>query len=217
MTHTNYLKSLKRPLFIGIAGGTASGKSTLARVMLEILREEGAEIIHVDAYYKQNDHLDMSEREVLNYDHPDRLEFSLLEKHLEELYNCNFVKIPVYDYAQHNRSQDSLQIFPTRYIIVEGILAFYPDAIRKILDYSVFVDAPAALRLERRIIRDIRERGRTKESVLKQWSTTVEPMYKKFCQPTSETADLIVEGLGIDRKKANFVINHMKQDLNIIE
>lgn len=214
MAEHKFLDSLNRPYCIGIAGGTASGKSTLARVMLELLRAQGAEMIHVDAYYRRNDALPMSERERLNYDHPDRLEFDLLEDHLMQLREGRAIEIPVYDYANHNRSNETQHVEATRFLIVEGILTLHPPQIRSLLDYKIFVDAPADLRLQRRIIRDTRERGRTREGVLAQWSATVEPMYEAFCLPSSKYADLTVEGIGIDRKKAQFIIDHILGSLD---
>ncbi|MCI0426114.1 MAG: uridine kinase [Actinobacteria bacterium] len=180
-----------RPLFIGIAGGSGSGKTTVAHAVLERLDGSVALLQH-DAYYRHQPHLSLDERTRVNYDHPSSLETELLVEHLETLRSGVGVNRPVYDFAQHLRSDDTVWIEPGRVVIVEGILVLAEDSLRSELDLKIFVDTDPDLRLARRLERDISERGRTVDSVITQYFASVRPMHIEFVQPSMRYADLII-------------------------
>ena len=186
------------PLFVGIAGGTASGKSTLAAQLVAASSSGYISILLVDSYYRAQDSLPLEQRKKVNYDHPDAFEFDLLTAHLASLADGQRVAVPVYDYTIHTRASQAQELQPAPVIIVEGILSLYPASVRAYCDLKLFVDAPSQLRLQRRLERDTRERGRTRESVLSQWETTVDPMHCLFCEPTRSFADQIIDGSGWD-------------------
>jgi uridine kinase len=189
------MAAILKPLFLGIAGGTAGGKSTLTAKLLEALGPARACCILVDSYYRAQHDTPLSQRALVNYDHPDSLEFDLLLSHLEDLSAGRPVEVPVYSYADHDRTSQTTLVKPLELIIIEGILALYPPELRKFYNYAVFVDAPEQVRFERRLERDTKERGRTPESVHQQWKATVEPMHRQFCEPGKRIADLVVNGL----------------------
>lgn len=182
---------LDRPLFIGLAGGSGSGKTTIAEEVVDRLEGRVA-LIHHDAYYRHRIDLTFEERTRVNYDHPDSLETELLVEHLEALRSGLAVQQPVYDFAQHLRSDDVVRIEPARVVIVEGILVLSDARLRSELDLKLFVDTDPDLRLARRLDRDITERGRTVESVLAQYFATVRPMHLEFVEPSRRYADLII-------------------------
>lgn len=197
----------KSPFFVGIAGGTASGKSTLAQQLLELSPKGTTSVLLVDSYYRAQDHLSMEERAKTNYDHPNSFEFDLLAKHINQLKAGHNAEIPIYDYSTHTRSSKVNLMRPTPIVIVEGILALYPQNLRETYSLSLFVEAPAQTRLERRIKRDVRERGRTQESVLSQWQNTVQPMHDQFCEPTKTYAQEIISGLEVGNKTAEILLD----------
>lgn len=203
-------------LVIGIAGGSGSGKTTLAR---EIQRRLGERVILLshDAYYRRHDDIPFCEREKLNYDHPDALETELLIEHIRQLKAGSPILCPVYDFAAHNRSDDTVEIQPRRVIVVEGILIFHDKSLRELMDLRVFVDAEADVRLCRRIKRDVSKRGRTVESVLNQYEDTVRPMHMKFVEPTKKHASFIVPNGGKDKAVQDMLINHITQYLSETE
>lgn len=178
---------------VGIAGGTASGKTTFASKLKE-MNPKQVDIIYVDSYYRAQDHLVMSEREKTNYDHPNAFEFDLLIKALKDLRQGNTVQIPLYDYSQHNRSKNVQVVAPKSIILVEGFYALYLKELREMFDHSIFIDAPSELRFKRRLARDIRERGRSEQSVIDQWNATVDPMHQQFIEPTKTFADRVLSG-----------------------
>ena len=179
------------PLVIGIAGGSGSGKTTIASAVVAGLRDRVAVIEH-DAYYRHRPELSLEERARVNYDHPDSLETGLLVRHLRELRSGNTIERPVYDFANHLRSEETTVVAPARVIVVEGILVLAVPALRDVLDLKVFVDTDADLRLARRLRRDMEERGRTFESVIGQYFETVRPMHLEFVEPSRRHADLII-------------------------
>ena len=183
-----------KPLFIGIGGGTASGKSTLARRLSELAPAGLVSVIYVDSYYKPLDHLPHHDRCKNNFDHPDSLDFALMVEQLRDLSAGRSVQIPAYDFAQHTRAAHSSSFTPTPIIIVEGILSLHPAEVRSMYRLKFFVDTPTDIRLSRRMDRDIAERGRTRESVLAQWNGTVDPMHQMFCEPTRHYADEVLSG-----------------------
>ena len=178
-------------LVIGIAGGTGSGKTTLMNNL--ITKFEGmVTIISHDNYYKRHDDMTYEERSKLNYDEPAALETDLMARHLEALRRGESILCPVYDFAVHNRSDETVRIVPQRVIIVEGILIFENRQLRDLMDIKIFVDTDADVRLCRRIKRDVNKRGRTLESVLLQYQQTVKPMHEKYVEPSKRFADIVV-------------------------
>ncbi len=177
-------------MVIGIAGGTGSGKSTIAAAVVGAL--PGVLLIQHDAYYRHRPELDFEVRTQINYDHPDSLETELLIAHLEDLIEGNAVSLPTYDFADHLRSGASVPVEPAQVIIVEGILVLAEPDLRSRLDLKVYVDTDPDLRLARRIKRDIEERGRTVDSVLEQYFATVRPMHLEFVESSKRYADLII-------------------------
>ena len=178
-------------LVIGIAGGTGSGKTTL---MNNLIREfsEDVTILSHDNYYKRHDELTYEQRCRLNYDEPAALETDLMAIHLDELRKGNAIDCPVYDFTQHNRSDETIRIVPKKVIIVEGILIFEDKPLRDLMDIRIFVDTDSDVRLCRRIARDVRERGRSLESVLSQYQDTVKPMHEMYVEPSKKFAHIIV-------------------------
>jgi uridine kinase len=182
---------------IGVAGGTGSGKTTLARSIAASLPADQVTTLEHDHYYRDHAHLNEADRARLNYDHPDSLETSLLVQHLRELKRGNAVHVPQYDFKTHARRSERTLLRPTPVIIVEGILVFVEEALRAEMDVKLFVDTDADVRLMRRIRRDIEQRGRTFQSIREQYYRTVRPMHLAFVEPSKRWADVIVpEGDG---------------------
>jgi uridine kinase len=191
------------PYLVGIAGGTASGKTTLTRRMYEIGGAEQVAVVELDRYYRAQDHIDLSRRVATNYDHPLSLESELLVQHLQALKAGRAVHTPVYDFVRHTRcASSSIVVEPRRVILVEGILVFAIPELRDLFDFRIFVDAPTELRLRRRTERDVLERGRTEEEVLKQWNTTVHPMHLEFLEPSRAAAHMVFDGSQSDEPLA---------------
>ncbi len=182
-------------MIIGIAGGTGSGKTTLAEHIAEAFGDRVAVIAH-DSYYRAQNDRTYEERCAQNYDHPDAFETELLCLHLEELTHGRAVDVPVYDYTVHNRSDKTVRVEPRAVIVLEGILLFHSERLRDMMDLKIFVDTDADERILRRIIRDTKERGRTLDSVIHQYLTTVKPMHDAFVEPYKRYADVIVPGGG---------------------
>lgn len=203
-------------MVIGIAGGSGSGKTTLAR---EIERRLGEKIILLshDSYYRRHDEMSYEERCLLNYDEPAALETELLVEHLQQLRSGVAIEQPVYDFTQHNRSNETVRIEPKQVIIVEGILIFENKELRDLMDIRVFVDADADVRLCRRIKRDVTKRGRTVESVLSQYENTVRPMYIRYVEPTKRYASFILPHGGKDVAVQNMLINHILKHLEMTQ
>lgn len=178
-------------IVIGIAGGTGCGKST----MINKIKEEFSEritIISHDFYYKQHNDISFEDRKLLNYDHPDAFDTDLMIEHIRKLSNGEAVERPVYDFTIHNRVDETVTVNPSKVIIVEGILIFECKELRDLFDIKVFIDTDADVRIIRRIVRDVKERGRTLESVVNQYLTTVKPMHEQFVEPSKKFADIIV-------------------------
>ena len=178
-------------LVIGIAGGTGSGKTTLMDNLVKRFSDNVTVLSH-DNYYRRRDDMTLEERSKVNYDEPAALETDLMVRHLEKLRQGEAIECPVYDFAQHNRSNKTITIQPKRVIIVEGILIFEDRALRDLMDIRIFVDTDADVRLGRRILRDVEERGRTLQSVLDQYQTTVKPMHEMYVEPSKKYANLVV-------------------------
>jgi len=180
------------PVVIGVAGGTGSGKTTVAR---EILRRAGTHqisLIQHDAYYKDLDALPLAQRAMRNFDHPDALDNDLLISHLQELKVGRPVELPVYDFTTHTRTAETQRVEPHRVVMVEGILIFADEALRRLMDVKIYVDTDPDIRFIRRLERDIAERGRTMDSVIQQYLATVRPMHQEFVEPSKRYADVII-------------------------
>lgn len=182
---------MEKILIIGIAGGTGSGKTTLMKRIVERFGDVVSVLSH-DNYYRRLDHLAFEERCKVNYDEPQALETELMSQHLQLLRQGQAIDCPVYDFAQHNRSEDTVHIEPRQVIIVEGILIFENEALRDLMDIRIFVDTDADIRLCRRIKRDVNKRGRSMESVIEQYQTTVKPMHEKYVEPSKKYAHIVV-------------------------
>ena len=202
---------------IGIAGASGAGKSLLARQLHTRMRESfthrDVTILHEDCYYRRRDELSFAEREKINYDHPNAFEHELLVEHLNELRSGNSVEVPQYDYTQHNRSADSVNLEPSTVLILEGILILNSPELRDALDLRIFVDVPLDVCLSRRLRRDTEERGRSLESVLNQYHSTVRPMFFEFIEPSKAHADIIVPRGGENEPALVVLQNHLDRIL----
>lgn len=183
---------MSRPLVVGIAGGTGSGKTTVAHKLAAAMPTERCVTIEHDAYYRDQSHLPVEERAKTNFDHPAALESTLLAEHLRDLRAGKTVDIPIYDFATHSRAKETRRVSPAALIIVEGILVFAEAQVREQMDIKIFVDTDADIRLMRRIRRDLENRGRTFDSIRNQYYATVRPMHLEYVEPTKRWADLIV-------------------------
>ncbi len=179
-------------LIIGIAGGTGSGKTTVVNQIINELPNEDVTVISQDSYYKITDKLTYEERTKINFDHPRAIDFKLLVEHLAELKQGNIIQQPVYSFAAHNRTKDTIKTHPSKVIIVEGILIFSKRKVRDLLDIKVFVHADSDERLIRRLKRDIQERSRDMDEVLQRYQETLKPMHDQFIEPMKEYADIII-------------------------
>ena len=200
-------------LVIGIAGGTGSGKTTLMKQLVEHFGDVVTVVSH-DNYYRRRDELTYEERCLINYDEPAAFETELMVSHLAQLRQGQAVDCPVYDFTVHNRSNDFLHIVPRQVIIVEGILIFADEALRELMDIRIFVDTDADIRLCRRIKRDVNKRGRTLESVLTQYQTTVKPMHEKYVEPSKKHANIVVPEGGKNEVALDMIVGRIARHLN---
>lgn len=202
-------------LIVGIAGGTGSGKTTVVNKLLNMF-PNGGEVIVIpqDAYYRDNGHISPEERQKINFDHPDSLEFSLLIDHLEQLKKGNAVEMPVYSYLTCLRSEETITVKPATVVIVEGILILADEGLRKMFDIKVFVDADADDRLGRVIQRDIAERGRSLQMVLERYHDTVKPSHLQFIEPSKRYADLIIPRGGENEVGIEVLVSIIEKHLN---
>ena len=203
-------------LVIGIAGGTGSGKTTLMKNIVSRFGDEVTVISH-DNYYKRHDDMTYEERCLINYDEPAAFETELMVGHLAQLKAGHAIECPVYDFTVHNRSNDFVTIEPRRIIIVEGILIFADEALRDLMDVRIFVDTDADVRLCRRIKRDVNKRGRTLESVLTQYQTTVKPMHEKYVEPSKKFADIVVPEGGKNLVALDMIMGRIQRHLKEAE
>ena len=198
------------PIIIGVAGGSGSGKTTVVREIVTDLGPDQVTVIHHDAYYRDSSHLPLQERMGINYDHPDALETELLVQHLGELRRGQTVNVPVYDFTTHARSQEVQRTDPRKVVIVDGLLILFDRQLRELMDIKVFVDTDADLRFIRRLTRDVRERGRTVEAVIDQYTATVRPMHLEFVEPSKRYADIIVPQGGFNRVGVDMIITKIR-------
>ena len=195
-----------KPVVIGIAGGTGSGKTTVANVVLRRVGMDQIAFLPHDAYYRDLSDLTIDERRRINFDHPDSLESDLLVQHVMQLKNGQPVELPVYDFTNHSRTNKTIHVEPRQIILVEGILIFYESELRKLFDVKIFVDTDADIRFIRRLQRDIIERGRTTESVINQYLNTVRPMHMEFVEPSKRYADVIIPEGGLNTVALDMVV-----------
>ena len=198
------------PVFVGVAGGTGSGKSTVVRSLVDQLGHDDVAVIQHDSYYRDRSHLPPAERVTVNYDHPDALETSLLVTHLKMLAHWISVEVPVYDFATHTRRDVTCRVEPQRVIIVEGILTFTDQPLRDLMDIRIFVQTDDDVRFIRRLERDIRERGRTMSQVVQQYLSCVKPMHSEFVEPSKRYADLIVPEGGHNRIAIDVLVTKIR-------
>jgi uridine kinase len=206
---------MNRPIIIGIAGGTGSGKSTIAQEIYKSLPSGSISMIEQDSYYKDQSHLTFEERVCTNYDHPDAFDTKLLLKHLGMLLNGECIDKPIYDFEIHNRKVDTQKIYPNDIIILEGIMILVEPEIRKLMDIKLFVDTDSDVRIIRRIKRDIKERGRTIDSVIEQYINVVRPMHLEFVEPTKRYADIIIPEGGYNKVAVDIMIAKVKEIVTI--
>jgi len=200
---------LRRPYVVGIAGGTGSGKTTVASKLASAMPPGRCVTIDHDAYYRDQGHLTPAEREAINYDHPSVLDSALLALHLRDLRDGRPVEVPIYDFATHTRRRETRSVPPARVILVEGILVFAEPALREQMDIKIFVDTDADIRLMRRIRRDLEERGRTFQSVRDQYHATVRPMHLEYVEPSKRWADLIIPEGGDNRVALDVLLGQL--------
>ncbi len=204
---------MSRPLIIGIAGGSGSGKSTVARNVADNLGSLSVAFIDMDAYYRNFTQLPIEERRHLNWDHPDAFDFDLLTSHLELLENRQSVEKPVYDFVSHLRSGNTVTVHPSDVIVIDGILLFVDERVRKLCDVKVFVDADPDIRLIRRIQRDLNTRGRPLDEIIDQYLSTVQPMHLQFVEPSKRYADIIVPRGGHNSVAIEMIVAKIRQRL----
>lgn len=196
-------------MIIGIAGGTGSGKTTITKRILETFGEDVSVVYH-DNYYKYHPNTTYEERAAYNYDHPDAFETDRMVADLRELKAGRTIQCPVYDYTIHNRSNQTVEVKPTKVVVVEGILIFENKALRDLMDIRIFVDTDADVRILRRIVRDMKKRERSLESIINQYLTTVKPMHEQFVQPSRQFADIVVLEGGHNMVALDMIIQRIR-------
>lgn len=204
---------MNKPILIGITGGTGSGKSSIADAIYSSFSNECIAMIQQDMYYKDQSHLSMEERIKTNYDHPKAFDSDLLIKHLRDLINGISIDKPIYDFSVHNRAKETVKVEPRNIIIVEGILVLEDERLRDLLDIKVYVDTDSDIRILRRLVRDINERGRTVDSVVNQYLEVVRPMHLQFTEPTKRYADIIVPEGGQNKVAIDILVSKIKDIL----
>ncbi|MHA6260338.1 uridine kinase [Sporosarcina sp. CAU 1771] len=200
----------RKPLIIGIAGGSGSGKTSVTKSIYDVFKERSVVVIEQDFYYKDQSHLNFEQRLLTNYDHPLAFDTDLLISHLQMLLNRQAVEKPVYDYTIHTRSDETVLIEPKDVIILEGILVLEDERLRELMDIKLFVDTDADLRIIRRILRDINERERSIDSVVDQYLTVVRPMHNQFIEPTKRYADIIIPEGGHNEVAIDLMVTKIK-------
>lgn len=195
---------------IGVAGGTGSGKSTLVKRLQEAFKDNDVATLCHDYYYKAHPELTYDERTKLNYDHPAAFDTDMLVEHIRALKSNVPIEHPVYSFVEHNRTDEKVLVKPSRVIIVDGILIFEHKELRELMDIKVFVDTDADIRLARRILRDVCERGRTMQSVIEQYTTTVKPMHEEFVEPSKKYADVIIPEGGFNSVAVQMLIQNIR-------
>jgi uridine kinase len=200
-----------RPFLIGVAGGSNSGKTTIATRLAELMGEDRLGLIKLDSYYIERSDEPMEVRAAANYDHPDAFDWDLLNDHVAALTAGASVNVPVYDFTIHDRSDRCVTVPSTKVVVVEGILVLWEPRLRERFDLKIFVDTPADLRIIRRLKRDVAERGRTTESILEQYLTTVRPAHERFIEPSKRYADVIVPEGGLNRPAIEMLLARVRE------
>lgn len=195
---------------IGVAGGTGSGKSTLVKRLQEAFRDDDVATLCHDYYYKGHPELSYEERTKLNYDHPQAFDTDMMVDHIRALKNNVPIERPVYSFVEHNRTEETVPVKPSKVIIIDGILIFENKELRDLMDIKVYVDTDADIRLARRILRDVRDRGRSMESVITQYTTTVKPMHEEFVEPSKRYADVIIPEGGFNSVAVAMLIQNIR-------
>ena len=209
MTHADRKHSVER-IIVGVAGGTGSGKTTVSRAILDRVGRDRIAYLQHDSYYRDRSYVLLEERAKTNFDHPDALESELLAQHLASLKAGQAVEVPVYDFTTHTRETRTVTVAPRKVILVEGILIFAERALRELMDIKVFVDTDVDIRFIRRLQRDITERGRTVESVIRQYTETVRPMHLEFVEPSKRYADVIIPEGGFNLTAIDMIVARVK-------
>jgi uridine kinase len=204
------MSSRPLPLVIGIAGGSGSGKTTVANEVIQRVGAQNIAYLPHDAYYKELGHLPPNQRAEINFDHPDSLENELMIQHIQELKKYQAVALPIYDFSKHTRTGKTIEVKPQRIIMVEGILIFAVPELRNLFDVKIFVDTDSDLRFIRRLSRDITERSRTTESVINQYLRTVRPMHLEFVEPSKRYADVIIPEGGFNTAALDMVVARLE-------
>ncbi len=205
---------MKSPILIGIAGGTGSGKSTETREIYKSITDKNVAIIEQDSYYKDQSNISFEERVKTNYDHPFAFDNELLVSHLRDLLDGKSIQKPIYDFENHNRKKETVLVEPRDIIVLEGILILYDEDLRNLMDIKLFVDTDADVRVIRRILRDIKDRGRTLDSVVKQYMTTVRPAHMQFVEPTKRYADIIIPEGGYNKVAIDIIVTKVNDIVN---
>ena len=200
----------KRPVIIGVTGGSGSGKTSVSRAIFDSLNGHSLLMIQEDSYYKNQDDISFDERVKVNYDHPNAFDTDLLIEQLGDLLEWKAIDIPVYDYVQHTRSKKTVHVEPKEVIIVDGILVLNDPRLRDLMDIKIFVDTDDDIRIIRRIQRDLEERGRSLQSVIDQYLSTVKPMYHQFIEPTKRYADIIVPEGGENQVAIDILVTKVR-------
>lgn len=207
------MEKQQRPIVIGVAGGTGSGKTTVSQAILSRVGSQRIAFLQHDSYYRELSHLAAAERSQINFDHPNSLDNELLVQHLDELCRGNAVEVPIYDFTTDNRCADVMHVLPQPVVVVEGILIFAERALRDRMDVKIYVDADADMRFIRRLQRDIAERGRSIQAVVDQYLNTVRPMHLEFVEPTKRYADIIIPRGGLNAIAIDMVVARVERML----
>jgi uridine kinase len=200
-----------RPFMIGIAGGSSSGKTTVTERLVSMTGPEHLSLIELDSYYLDLGDTPIEQRRTVNYDHPDAFDWALLNDHLAALANGASVPVPVYDYGEHNRSDQVRMVEPARIVVVDGILVLWDRTLRERFDLKIFVDTAADIRLIRRLRRDVAERGRTPDFVIEQYLETVRPAHERFIEPSKRHADVIIPEGGLNRPALEVLLARVRE------
>lgn len=200
-----------RPYLIGVAGGSNSGKTTIAERLAEVVGDPQITLIQLDSYYVAAPAMPLAERAAMNYDHPDAFDWELLNDHLAALVAGAGVDVPVYDFADYDRTDRAVRVHPARVIVVEGILVLWEPRLRERFDLKIFVDTPADMRIIRRLQRDVAERGRTAESIIEQYLATVRPSHETFIEPSKRYADVIIPEGGMNRPALDVLLARVRE------